>query len=56
MGFSLVFILGYFGLLTVLRDMSEKATNIPFALLLPLATPLLGFVIGKILWNKRLKN
>ena len=56
MAFSLVFILGYFGLLTVLRDISEKATNIPFALVLPLLTPLLGFIIGKILWNKRLKH
>jgi len=56
MGFSLLFILGYFGLLTVLRDMSEKATNIPLALVLPLITPLLGFIIGKILWDKRLKH
>ena len=56
MGFSLVFILGYFGLLTVLRDMSEKSTNITLALLLPLVTPLLGFIVGKILWDKRLKH
>ena len=56
MAFSLVFILGYFGLLTVLRDLSEKLPLVILALLLPLLTPAIGFVIGKISWNKRLKN
>lgn len=56
MACSILFIAGYFGLLTVLRDMSEKLTNIPAALLLPLATPIVGFIIGKILWDKRLKH
>lgn len=56
MVWSLVFIAGYFGLLTVFRDTSEKLTIVPVALLLPLAVPLLGYIIGKILWNKRLKH
>ena len=56
MAWSVVFIAGYFGLLTVLRDMSEKLTVVPIALILPLLVPLLGFIIGKILWVKRLKH
>lgn len=56
MAFSLLFILGYFGLLTVLRDMSEKSGNIFLGLIIPLFTPLVGFIIGKILWAKRLKH
>ena len=56
MAWSLIFIAGYFGLLTVLRDMSEKLTVLHAALLLPLAVPLLGYIAGKILWDKRLKH
>ena len=56
MAFSLVFILGYFGLLTVLRDLAEKLPITALALPLPLLTPIIGFIVGKILWNKRLKN
>ena len=56
MAFSLVFILGYFGLLTVLRDLAEKLPLVILALFLPLLTPAIGFIIGKISWNKRLKN
>lgn len=53
---SLLFISIYFGLLTILRNVSVKTPNIWAALFLPLLTPLLGFVIGKILWQKRLKH
>lgn len=56
MAFSLVFILGYFGLLTVLRDLAEKLPIVALALLLPLLTPLIGFITGKILWKKRLQD
>lgn len=56
MVWSLIYIAGYFGLLTVLRDMAEKLTVLPAALLLPLSIPLIGYIIGKILWNKRLKH
>ena len=56
MAFSLVFILGYFGLLTVLRDLAEKLPITALALPLPLITPIIGFIIGKILWKKRLQD
>jgi len=56
MALSLVFILGYFGLLTILRDLAEKLPITAIALLLPLITPLIGFIIGKILWKKRLQD
>ena len=56
MAFSLVFISFYFGLLTVLRDVAEKCPGVTFALFIPLFTPLIGFIVGKILWNKRLKH
>lgn len=56
MVWSLVYIAGYFGILTVLRDTAEKLTVMQAALLLPLSVPLLGYIIGKILWDKRLKH
>ena len=56
MALSLVFILGYFGLLTVLRDLAEKLPITALALPLPLLTPLIGFIVGKILWKKRLQD
>jgi len=56
MALSLLFILGYFGLLTVLRNLAEKIPLTLLALPLPLLTPVLGFIVGKILWKKRLED